>query len=70
MSPQTASIPIIILTAKQLTPLEREQLHGQVLQVMEKSEFNHGNFINEVKRALGRSQPATSPPGMGKQPRS
>jgi hypothetical protein len=29
-------------------------LNGHVLQVVEKSQFNHGNFIGEVHRALGR----------------
>jgi len=52
--PETAGIPILVLTAKLLTAEERNQLNGHVTQVMEKSEFNHGNFISEVRRALGR----------------
>lgn len=49
---RTAKIPIIIVTSKFLTPDERHMLKGQVLAVLEKSEFNHGNFISEVHRAL------------------
>jgi CheY-like chemotaxis protein len=49
---RTAKIPIIIVTSKFLTLDERHMLKGQVLAVLEKSEFNHGNFISEVHRAL------------------
>jgi CheY-like chemotaxis protein len=48
----TAKIPIIIVTSKFLTPLEQQVLKGHVLAVLAKSEFNHGNFISEVHRAL------------------
>lgn len=58
---RTAKIPIIIVTSKFLTPDEHHVLKGQVLAVLEKSEFNHGNFISEVHRALAgqRSRPQT-----------
>ncbi|BBB69946.1 hypothetical protein UNDYM_5693 [Undibacterium sp. YM2] len=48
----TASIPIIVLTAKQITADDRTRLNGDVKKVMEKSEFNHGRFIGEVRRAM------------------
>lgn len=48
----TAKIPIIIVTSKFLTPQEQKILKGHVLAVLEKSEFNHGNFLSEVHRAL------------------
>ena len=49
---RTAKIPIIIVTSKFLTPEDHKTLKGHVLAVLEKSEFNHGNFISEVHRAL------------------
>lgn len=49
---RTAAIPIIIVTSKFLTPPEQQVLKGHVLAVLEKSEFNHGNFLSEVHRAL------------------
>jgi PAS domain S-box-containing protein len=52
--PKTSGIPILVLTAKLLTAEDRKLLNGHVLQVMEKSEFDHGNFIGEVRRALQR----------------
>lgn len=48
----TASIPIIVLTAKQVTVEDRLRLSSDVKKVMEKSEFNHGRFLGEVKRAM------------------
>jgi CheY-like chemotaxis protein len=51
---ETAQIPIIVLTAKYLSAEDRQALNGHVLQVVEKSQFNHGNFIGEVHRALGK----------------
>ncbi|MES2038170.1 MAG: response regulator [Pseudomonadota bacterium] len=48
----TASIPIIVLTAKQVTADDRIRLSGDVKKVMEKSDFNHGRFIGEVRRAM------------------
>jgi PAS domain S-box-containing protein len=51
-SKKTAQIPIIILTAKMLTAEDRALLNSHVLQVMQKSAFNHGKFISEVRRAL------------------
>ena len=48
----TASIPIVIVTAKQITAEDRAILKGAVLKVIQKSEFKHGRFIDEVKRAM------------------
>lgn len=48
----TANIPIVIITAKQITPEDHAMLKGDVQQVIQKSEFKHESFINEVKRAM------------------
>ena len=50
--PDTARIAIIILTAKQVTDEERLILNGGIARIVEKSDFNHGNFIAEVRRAM------------------
>lgn len=47
-----ASIPIIVVTAKQISAEDRLRLHGDVLKVIEKSDFKHVTFIEEVKRAM------------------
>jgi signal transduction histidine kinase/DNA-binding response OmpR family regulator len=48
----TASVPILVLTAKTITKQERERLSGFVLKIMEKGSFNRQQFLAEVHRAL------------------
>jgi len=57
-NPETANIPIIIITAKVLTVEERHQLNGHVTRIIEKSNFNNGCFINEVRRGLSLQRQA------------
>lgn len=54
--PDTAGIPIIVLTAKLLTRDDRAQLSGKVQQVMEKTNFHSLSLLAEVKRALARQR--------------
>ncbi|MEE9542818.1 MAG: hypothetical protein V3V95_03420, partial [Thermodesulfobacteriota bacterium] len=49
---ETARIPIIILTAKQITEEDRTILNGYIARIVNKSDFNHGSFITEVRRAM------------------
>jgi PAS domain S-box-containing protein len=51
-SPQGRSIPIVVVTGKELKAEERAQMSGQVLCVMEKSGFSATDFVAEVQRAL------------------
>jgi signal transduction histidine kinase/CheY-like chemotaxis protein len=50
--PKTARIPILIVTAKQITPDDRANLNGYVTTIMEKTEFSRQRFIAEVRRAM------------------
>ncbi|OWW21667.1 hypothetical protein AYR66_21435 [Noviherbaspirillum denitrificans] len=55
--PVTRAIPVVVMTAKQIAPEDRERLNGRVIEIMQKAEFNHGRFIGEVRRALpGKGQ--------------
>ncbi|WOB10458.1 response regulator [Piscinibacter gummiphilus] len=58
-SPETAGIPVIVLTAKLLTREDRALLSGKVQQVMEKTHFNSIGLLAEVKRALAGRQHTT-----------
>jgi signal transduction histidine kinase/DNA-binding response OmpR family regulator/CHASE3 domain sensor protein len=55
--PDTAGIPVIVLTAKLLTQDDRSQLSGKVQRVMEKTHFNSIGLVAEVKRALVGREP-------------
>jgi CheY-like chemotaxis protein len=50
----TAQIPIVVVTAKDLTSQDREKLDGHILDIVGKAEFNHGRFMGEVQRALSK----------------
>ena len=62
-SPATARIPIVVVTARELTRADREHLNGHILEIVGKADFNHGRFIGEVQRALSR--PASRTEGDG-----
>jgi CheY-like chemotaxis protein len=50
--PETAHIPIVVVTAKQITAEDRVQLNGFVASIMEKAGFSRGRFAAEVRRAM------------------
>jgi len=49
---ETARIPIVVVTAKQITHEDRARLNGYVEAIMEKTEFGRERFAGEVRRAL------------------
>ncbi|HKX40435.1 MAG TPA: response regulator [Burkholderiaceae bacterium] len=53
-SPATAQIPIIVITARELTRRDRELLNGRVHDIVGKADFSNGWFIGEVQRARAR----------------
>ncbi|MBA3672853.1 MAG: response regulator, partial [Gemmatimonadaceae bacterium] len=50
--PETARIPVLVLTAKNVTAEDRVRLSGYVSAILEKGEFNHLRFGAEVRRAM------------------
>jgi PAS domain S-box-containing protein len=50
--PDTACIPILVVTSKELTDDDRVRLNGYVSAIMEKTEFDSDRFMAEVRRAL------------------
>lgn len=48
-NPQTAPIPVIVVTAKELTPQEKERLNGQAHALMQKGEFMNDELADEVR---------------------
>jgi threonine synthase len=47
--PNTAPIPVIVVTAKELTPDEKRRLSGQIYTLMQKGEFMNDELLEEVK---------------------
>jgi len=49
---QTAEIPVIVVTAKELTPDEKTRLKGRIHSLMQKGEFMGDDLADEVKSLL------------------
>ena len=47
--PNTASIPVIVVTAQELTSKEKERLQGQIQSLMQKGDFMSEELIEEVR---------------------
>jgi len=50
--PETATIPVIVATAKELTPDEKNRLSGQIQSLMQKGDFLNDEFLEEVKSLI------------------
>jgi CheY-like chemotaxis protein len=51
-NPDTARIPIMVVTAKQITDDDRAKLSGYVTTIMEKAEFEPDRLAAEIRRAM------------------
>jgi threonine synthase len=49
---ETATIPVIVATAKELTPHEKGRLSGQIQALMQKGDFLNDEFLDEVKSLI------------------
>jgi CheY-like chemotaxis protein len=50
--PETAGIPILVVTARKISDDERNILKGHVTSIMQKGEFDRDRFKAEVRRAM------------------
>jgi len=56
--PEWADIPVVVLTARDLTPSERERLRtAQVSAVLQKGLYSRGELVEEIRRAVRRGLP-------------
>ncbi len=65
---ETAGIPVLVVTAKQITAQDRAALNkdrGNVIRIVEKVGLNQGRFIDEVRRALPLQQEPRHAPHTG-----
>ncbi|HEY9088650.1 MAG TPA: pyridoxal-phosphate dependent enzyme [Anaerolineaceae bacterium] len=51
--PETKDIPVIVVTAKELTPYEKERLDGHIRSLMQKGDFMNDDLIDEIHALLG-----------------
>lgn len=51
-NPETATIPVIVATAKELTPDEKSRLGGHIQALLQKGDFLNDEFLEEVKSLI------------------
>ena len=51
-NPETANIPVIVASAKELTANEKSRLDGQIQSLMQKGDFLNDEFLGEVRSLL------------------
>ena len=49
---QTAQIPVIVVTAKELTAAEKERLRGRIHALMQKGSFMNDDLVDEVRALI------------------
>ncbi|MDW8214760.1 MAG: response regulator, partial [Roseiflexaceae bacterium] len=52
MLPDGWSVPIIVVTAKELTPAEHDNLNQSVARILHKGTFHYNDFVHEVRTAI------------------
>lgn len=52
-SPETAEIPVIVVTAKELTNAEKNRMRGHIQSLMQKGDFLSDELLDEVRALLG-----------------
>jgi len=63
-NPEWADVPVVVLTAKELTNEERVRLNGHVEKVLRKGSLGQEDILQEVRRlvaAHARRSPAAAP---------
>lgn len=58
--PEWRSIPIVVITAKDVTEEDRRKLNGQVQRILSKSGLNRDILLEEVQRAVAMVKPRTA----------
>ncbi|HEY0524705.1 MAG TPA: response regulator [Stellaceae bacterium] len=62
--PEWRAIPIVVVTARDLTAEDRERLQGQVRQIFHKDEADPEALIWEVRKAIGPARGCDAPPAV------
>ena len=51
--PRASTVPVIVVTAKELTAAERSKLNGQVTTVLQKGSYSRDELLSEIASKLG-----------------
>jgi signal transduction histidine kinase/DNA-binding response OmpR family regulator len=56
--PEWSQIPVIAITAKTLTPYDRQRLEGQIQRIYQKGCYHRVDLLTEVRRLIRQTAPA------------
>jgi signal transduction histidine kinase/CheY-like chemotaxis protein/ligand-binding sensor domain-containing protein len=59
--PDCQRLPVIVITAKDLTEEDRRRLNGQVTQILQKGAYSTAELIREIRRLLANTRSPASP---------
>lgn len=51
-NPHWSGVPVLVITAMELSPNDQERLNGRVMQILRKGSYKLDELVSEVKRAL------------------
>ena len=50
--PYLKETPVIVITAKELSPIERQRLNGKIRALLQKGSFMDSDLLSDIKRVL------------------
>jgi CheY-like chemotaxis protein len=59
--PEWCKVPIVVLTAKDITPEDRRRLNGSVERIVQKGAFQHNELLGLVRQVVARNAPRPAP---------
>jgi CheY-like chemotaxis protein len=68
--PAWRDIPVIVLTAKELTDEDRRRLQGSVERILEKGTYDRQALLQEIRGRIAANAPAAAGVGPGSRPAS
>ena len=51
-NPAWAQIPVVVLTAKEITPADREKLNGHVKKILQKGTYDRAALLDELRQQI------------------
>ena len=52
LRPECRQVPVIVVTAKDITEEDRRRLNGNVIEILQKGGFGAGELLNEIRRLM------------------
>ena len=61
LRPDCAHVPVVVVTAKDITEEDRRRLNGHVIEILQKGTFGADELLNEIRRLVATRVSASKP---------